>query len=198
MESEIEVSARHIHLSKADYEFLFGSGAEFKEIKELSQRGEYATDKLVKISGSRGEIEVRMLTPFRDISQVELSLTDCHTIGIDAPFETEAEEDAASVTLAGPSGEIERQAAIVARRHLHCNPAEAKSLGIADSDKVSVEVVSERGKIRFDDIEVRIKDSYQLRVQLDTDEGNAAGIKGNCIGKLIINKVETTQIRDTE
>lgn len=185
---EIEVSARHIHLSKTDFEFLFGPNATFSELHELSQRGEFKTDKEVEIIGPDGSLFATFLSPFRELTQVELSLTDCRQIGILAPYEIEISDGCSQISIKGSYGETSRCAAIVAKRHLHANGKEAKSLGFVDGQKVTVEVETKRGKITFFDVEVKIKSSYQLRVHLDTDEANAAGISGQTFGKLIIPK----------
>ena len=97
---EVEVSARHIHLSKNDFEFLFGPEGQYKEIKELSQSKEYATDKEVEIIGPRGKLSARFLSPFREKTQVEISATDCHQIGVFAPYEVDVSEGAAEIKIA--------------------------------------------------------------------------------------------------
>ena len=184
---EVEVSARHIHLSKEDFNFLFGSGATFKEVKELSQKEEFATDKIVTISGPDGQLPARFLSPFREKTQVELSLTDCVAIGISAPYEIDVFEGAAEIKISADQGEIQRRAAIVARRHLHCNPAEASELGFKDGQKLMAKIKTERGSLIYSGIEVKIAPNYRLRIHLDTDEGNAAGISSKCFGYLIDN-----------
>lgn len=51
----IETSARHIHLSQADLETLFGEGYELTKKKDLSQPGQFACVEKVKVVGTRGE-----------------------------------------------------------------------------------------------------------------------------------------------
>ncbi len=184
-EIEIEVSARHIHLSKNDYDFLFGAETPFKTIKELSQHGEFATDKIVTIVGPKGEISARFLSPFRSDTQTEVSLTDCYQIGIIAPYETNIANGCANVILKTDLGEIRRCAMMVAIRHLHASPDNAKELNIVDGQKISIAAETPRGKIIFADVNVKINKHYQLRFHLDTDEGNAAGITGKCFGEII-------------
>ena len=41
----IETSARHIHVSQEDFQLLFGEDAQLHYIKELSQPGQYTTEK---------------------------------------------------------------------------------------------------------------------------------------------------------
>ncbi|MCX6810900.1 MAG: PduL/EutD family phosphate acyltransferase [Candidatus Berkelbacteria bacterium] len=187
-EIEIEVSARHIHLSKDDYNFLFGAETPFKEIKELSQRKEFATDKIVTIVGPKGEIPARFLSPFRQETQTEFSLTDCYQIGVIAPYETEIIDGCADIILKTSNGEIHRCAMMIAKRHLHASPTDAAELKIKENQKVEIAVETPRGKIVFDDVNVKIDKNFQLRVHLDTDEGNAAGITDKCFGSLILDE----------
>jgi len=186
-EVEIEISARHVHLSEEDYKLLFGS-EKFSNLKELSQKNQFVTDKNVTLYGPKGSVSARFLSPFRQISQVELSLTDCIELGIEAPYKISADNQATGIKIVGSTDEIVRNAAIIAKRHLHLNPDDAKELGIQDRDLISVVSKTYRGKIIFEDVVARISDDYQLRVHLDTDEGNAAGIEGKIIGELISKK----------
>jgi putative phosphotransacetylase len=180
---EIEVSARHIHLSKKDFDFIFGN-MQFRNIKELSQRGEYATDKIVRLVGPKGEVSARFLSPFRDETQAEISLTDCIKIGVKPLFESDIHEGGSKAKIIGDAGEVDRKCIIVAKRHLHANTKDAKELNLHDRERVSVIIETKRGRINFEEVVVKIADSYQLRVHLDTDEGNAAGIIGTEFGEL--------------
>ena len=187
-EVEIEVSARHIHLSKSDYDFLFGAETPYKEIKELSQFDEFATDKIVTIVGPKGKLDVRFLSPFRPETQVEFALTDCFETGIVAPYETNIANGCANITLKTERAEIHRCALMVTKRHLHASPVDAKEFGISDGSQVKVAVATDRGRVVFDNVTVKVADNFQLRVHLDTDEGNAAGIKGAATGELIVDE----------
>lgn len=182
----VEVSARHIHLSEKDYDFLFGTDTPYKIIKKLSQIGEFATDKKLLIVGPEGELQARFLGPFREKTQVELSLTDCYQIGVKAPYQVEADNSATEIKIKGDNGEIVRNAAIVARRHLHISPRQAKDHGISKGSSSEISIESPRGRTSFSNLEIRIADNYRMSVHLDTDEGNAAGITGETRGLLEI------------
>jgi len=183
---EIEVSARHIHLSKEDYSLLFGAETAFNNIHELSQKNQFATDKVVRIIGPNNDLPARFLSPFRDRTQVELSLTDCFDIGISAPYKISVDDDATEIKISGSEGEITRRAAIITKRHLHIDQQSATAFGIKDGSNIALDIKTDRGKLSYDDIEVKVRSDFQLRVHLDTDEGNAAGIKQKTIGELII------------
>ena len=56
------VSNRHVHLSQADLDRLFGPGYELTKMKDLSQPGQYACKEMVTVCGPKGAIEkVRIL-----------------------------------------------------------------------------------------------------------------------------------------
>ena len=84
----VNVSARHVHVTPADLEVLFGSGAKLTKHKDLYQEGEFASEQLVTLVGPRQRIipNVRILGPTRDYTQVELSYTDGIYLGIDLPL----------------------------------------------------------------------------------------------------------------
>ncbi|MDO4573088.1 MAG: PduL/EutD family phosphate acyltransferase, partial [Clostridia bacterium] len=76
-EIAIEASARHVHLTEAALAALFGDAAVLEVRKELSQTGEFLSDKRVKLITPKGEIaDVAVLGPLRKAVQVELSATD--------------------------------------------------------------------------------------------------------------------------
>ena len=67
----IETSARHIHISREDFEFLFGEGAELHYVKELSQPGQYLCEERLTVRGPKGDFaNMAILGPFRRETQV--------------------------------------------------------------------------------------------------------------------------------
>lgn len=185
----IEVSARHIHLCQKDLDKLFGSGYELKIKKDLSQEGEFAAEETITMVGPKNKIEkIRVVGPLREKTQVELSYSDCFFAGIDAPLRLSGDvAGSAGAKIAGPAGEVElKEGVIVAKRHLHLNPKEAKELNLKNNDLVKVKVIGERGLV-FDNIVVRIKSNFRKSAHIDTDEANAAGLGKVCgRGELIL------------
>jgi len=186
MEIRIETSARHIHLTAEDYRTLFGEKDPTK-IKELSQK-DMACEESVTVIGPKASLtNVRVIVPFRERTQLEISKTDCFMIGIDAPLRISGSFPGADIQIKGPSGTINKDVAIVAKRHLHLPPSEAAELALSVGDIVGVEIPGSRG-LTFSHVVVRIDDKYTAALHLDTDEANAAGISNESIGDLIINK----------
>ncbi len=185
----VEISARHCHLSDADLEVLFGEGHKLHNIKELSQPGQYATEERVSIKGPKGQMDrVIVLGPTRNSTQVEVSATDARSLGIKAPIRMSGDiEGSAGCTLIGPAGEIQlKQGVIVAKRHIHATPDEAKEFGIKDGDIVSVRIDTEERSLTFGDVAVRVNPNFSAAMHIDTDEGNAANVLGSTMGTIII------------
>lgn len=186
----IEISARHVHLSEADANDLFGKDFVFRSIRELSQREQFVADAHVTLKTSKGSLSARVLCPHRPHTQIELSKTDAIALGIEPSVAASGEfETALDVMASGPAGERTlRKCVILQKRHLHCSPTEAKELGLQDHDLVSVRVDGARA-VTFHEVLVRVHPSYGLVLHLDTDEGNAAGvISGKSIGTLCKNE----------
>ncbi len=181
----VEISARHIHLTKDDFETLFGKDEVLDIRNYLSQPNEFASNKTVEVIGPDFVFDkVRILGPFRDYSQVEMSKTDAIKTGIDAPYKISGDLPGARVRVIGPKGEFVGAIAIVAKRHIHLSPEEAKRMRLRSGQHISVSTGGDRSII-FERIEVRVGENYSKCCHLDTDEGNAAGIDKKCIGTII-------------
>lgn len=185
----VEISARHIHLSKEDLETLFGKGYELTVKKALSQPGQFACEERVTVAGPKRELAgVSILGPVRSATQVELSLTDARSIGVSAPVRESGDiENSGSCKLIGPKGEIEiEKGVIAAKRHIHATPEDAEKMGLTDKQIVSVEIPTSNGRnLTFGDVVVRVSPSYALAMHIDTDEANAAGMAPNTMGTII-------------
>lgn len=173
----VETSARHVHLSQADLETLFGKGYVLTNKKDLSQPGQFACQEKVTVVGPKGETKMSILGPTRTQTQVEVSLTDARSLGIKALIRESGDiEGTAGCKLIGPAGEVEITCGVIAaKRHIHMTPADAKEFGVQDKDVVSVEVKSADRSLVFGDVVCRVSDSYALAMHIDTDESNAAG-----------------------
>lgn len=184
----VEVSARHIHLSKEHLEILFGEGYELTPKKDLSQPGQFACEERVKVVGAKKEFAgVSILGPVRPETQVELSLTDARSIGVAAPIRESGDvKGSGSCKLVGPCGEVElAEGVIAAKRHIHFTPEDGEKFGVVDNQIVSVKIESEGRNLVFGDVVVRISPKYAAAMHIDTDEANAAGIAGACNGVVI-------------
>jgi propanediol utilization protein len=176
-----------VHLTQTALETLFGAGAELGQKRALSQPGEFLSDKRVKITTPDGEIHgAAVLGPVRSAVQVELSQSDCRKLKLDAPVRLSGDlSGAADVTLQGTAGKYTAHgAAIIAKNHMHCTPAEAARLGIADGQSVNVRVNTARPVI-FEDVPVRVRETFSLAMHLDTDEANACALAAGNVGTLI-------------
>ena len=174
----VETSARHVHVSAADLETLFGAGYTLTPKKDLSQPGQFACEERVDVVGPKRTITgVSILGPTRPETQVELSLTDARSIGVAAPVRESGDiAGSGACKLVGPKGEVELTAGVIAaKRHIHMTPADAAEYNVEDKEIVAVLVESEGRSLTFGDVVVRVSPSYALAMHIDTDESNAAG-----------------------
>lgn len=175
----IGVSARHIHLTQEHVETLFGEGYQLTKKKEL-MGGQFASNERVTIVGLklRAIENVRVLGPVRKQTQVEISATDAISLGVNAPIrESGNVAGSAPIAVIGPKGAIYlNEGCIVAKRHIHMAPTDAMAAGVHDGDIVSVKADNERGTV-FNNVQIRVDDSFTLEMHIDTDEANAAKIK---------------------
>ena len=174
----IEISARHIHLCQKDCDKLFGKNYQLKILKSLSQGGEFASKEVLTIKTKKNQIiGVRVLGPVRDYSQVEISKTDAYHLGL-SPVSRESGDlqNTSGITLIGPMGEVKlKQGVILAYRHVHVSTLQAKKYNLKHSQLLKVKIGGDRALL-FDNVMVKVRDNYDWRMHIDTDEANAAGI----------------------
>jgi len=183
----IEVSARHVHLSKTDVARLFGDGAELIPKRPLSQPGQFLSDQRVNLIGPKGKFtRVAVLGPSRSETQVELSRSDAVTLGVEAPLRLSGQlENSGQVTIEGPKGSITiPKGVICAKRHVHVTPDVAARHGWKDKQIVCVETLTDRPVI-FKDVVLRVTETSKYRMHIDFDEANAANVQGFVLGKII-------------
>lgn len=175
----VGVSARHIHLTQEHVEELFGKGYRLTKKKDL-MGGQYACSETVTVVGLklRAIENVRVLGPVRKASQLEISATDAMKLGVAAPIRESGNiAGSAPVAVVGPKGVIYlKEGCIIAMRHIHMSPADAAAAGVHDGDIVSVKADNERGTV-FNQVKIRVNDSFTLEMHIDTDEANASKIK---------------------
>src|SRR5438477_6505328 len=176
----VNVSARHMHITPADLETLFGPGAKLTKLKDLYQEGEFASDQLVTLVGPRQRIipNVRILGPTRNYSQIELSYTDGIYLGIDLPLRISGNhENTPGCTVLGPKGAVQLSKGVIrAERHVHMSTADMEYYGVKDADYMRLRIQGPCG-VMFDRVKVRYHPKVVLEVHIDTDEGNACDLE---------------------
>ena len=184
----VGISNRHIHLSRADVDALFGKGYQLTHMKDLSQPGQFACKETLTIIGpSLRPIEnVRVLGPERKSSQVEISKTDSFVLKVKPPVrESGKTEGSAPITIIGPKGVVSlKEGCIIANRHIHMETKDGERFGVKDGDYVTVDAEGTR-RTRFYDVQVRVSDAFRLEMHLDTDDANAVGLSNGSIVKIV-------------
>lgn len=194
----VETSAHHIHLTQKSLDFLLGApDSRLVVRKELSQPGMFVSDTRLDLIGpvnpktgkSRSIVGVSILGPVRSYDQVELSATDARGLGVLAPLrESGNVKGSAPIQIVNPAnGKVLNlsEGAIVAQRHIHMAPEDAKAFNVKNGDIVKVEVEGTGRSLVFGDVVIRVSEQFRLAMHIDTDESNAASAGGLIYGKLV-------------
>ncbi len=182
----IESSARHVHLTKEAVECLFGKGTTLTKKRDLSQPGEFLSEQRLKLVTAKGEIaNVAVLGPERKAVQVELSMTDCRSLGIKAPVNLSGDlSGAGDVYLVSENAVYDaKSSVIVAQNHVHMTPQDAEYYGVKDSQSVKISVDTSR-PVTFENVIVRVSPKFALAMHIDFDEANACCLGKDSTGKL--------------
>ncbi|MDY0234596.1 MAG: phosphate propanoyltransferase [Gudongella sp.] len=183
----IALSNRHIHVCKEDLETLFGEGYELTRTKDLSQPGQFACEEKVDLVGPKRTIKgIRILGPVRPETQLEVSITDAFTLGINPIIRNSGDiKDTPGGKLVGPKGEVEiDKGIIVAARHIHMHTTDGEEYGVKDGQIVSIKTTGPRGLV-FENVLVRVHPTYALEMHVDVEEGNAAGVRNGDLVEII-------------
>ena len=183
----VEVSARHVHLTREAVDILFGAGHQLGKKKMLSQPGEFLSEERVKLVTPKGQIEnVAVLGPERKAVQVELSATDAKSLGLKAPVNLSGDlSGAADVVIIGPNGILKADGTvIIAKAHLHLTPADAQHYGLHDGQIISVKIDSPR-PITLDGVVARVRSDMALAMHIDFDEANAGMVGPGATGCIV-------------
>lgn len=183
-----ETSNHHVHLTRDSLDILYGKNYELTKLRDLSQPGEFASNERVSVVGANMKVieKVRILGPLREYTQAELSITDGYFLGLDLPTRISGNiKDSPSIIFIGPKGVLTlSEGAIRAARHIHMTPKDTECFQVKNGDRVKVEVSGEHGII-YKDVVIRVSQKSKLALHLDTDEANAANVKGTGLARIL-------------
>ena len=175
MKITIGISARHIHLTKDNFIKIFGYD-ELTKFKDIKQPGLYAAKETVKLKTANFEIDnVRILGPFRDYNQAEISKTDAYKFKVNPKVRRSGElDDTDYITVIGPKGQIDIPV-IIANRHIHISKKQADELNVKDRQLIPVKINSKKPGIILAEFKVSEEAFFELHI--DTDDANAFLLK---------------------
>jgi len=171
------ISNRHVHLTKEIYDLLFDE--EISKRNDLNQIGEFASNQTVTIKNGDKEIKnVRVMGPFREYNQIEISRRDARSLGVNPPVRRSGDlADSLEVTLETEKNSIVVKGLIIANRHIHMTKDDAKKYGVEDKQKVQIKVLGDKSGIM--DAEIKISDNAFYELHIDTDDANAFLLEDN-------------------
>ena len=182
---ELEASGRHVHVTKEQAQELFGHPLTPK--RPLSQPGQYLANERVTVVGPKGAFSnVAVLGPERKAGQVEVSLTDARTLGVEAPVRLSGDvKGSPGILLRGEMGCVTlAEGVIAAQRHIHLTPGDARKFGVADRQNVKLQTYTAR-PVLFENVAVRVSPDFASYVHLDYDEANACGFQKGDLGRIL-------------
>ena len=172
----LEASGRHVHITKAQAELLFGHGLTAK--RPLSQPGQFLCNERVTVVGPKGE--------FRNVAVLGPERKDARHLGLTVPVRLSGDvRDTPGVTLVGETGRITLDRGVMAaQRHIHLTPEAAKWFGVKDRQVVKLRTFTSRPCI-YEDVVVRVSADFAPAVHLDYDESNACGFTPGDYGRIL-------------
>ncbi len=182
---ELEASGRHVHLTKDQAITLFGH--DLTPQRPLSQPGQFLAKERVSIIGPKGEFSnVAVLGPARAEGQVEISLTDSRVLGLTPPIRQSGDiKGSPGILLHSEQATLSLSRGVIcAQRHLHLTKADAARFGVRDKQLVRLQTYTARPLV-FEDVVVRVSDSFASRAHLDFDEANACGFQPGDLGRIL-------------
>ncbi len=175
----VNISARHAHLTQGDVDVLFGPGYQLTPMKRLYQDTDFASNETIAVVGPRQKMipGIRILGPCRAFSQVELSLTDAISLGIDIPVRLSGDiEGTPGCLLIGPKGSLVLPRGVIkAERHVHMGPKDAEFHGVRAKDRMNLRVEGPC-PTTLEGLLVRTHPDWKLEVHIDTDEANCCDL----------------------
>ena len=171
------ISNRHVHLTKEVFDKLFDGELTIKT--KLNQVGEFAANETLTIIVGNQKIEnVRVVGPLRKYTQIEISKRDARFLGVNPPVRRSGNlENTPKIVLETSKGSVETDGLIIANRHVHMTPDEAKDLGVEDKQIIKIKIDGEKSGIV--DAEVKVSDNGYLELHIDTDDANAFLLQDN-------------------
>lgn len=189
MKVKVGISVRHAHLTKETYQKLFGN-TDIKKLRDLDQIGQYASESLITIKLGERKIEnVRIIGPLREYNQVEISRTDAYYLKVNPPIKSSGDlKESLPITIIGPKGEITlEKGLIIANRHIHLTKEDEKKYNLENEETVCIKIEGEKAGI-LKNVKLKVAENSSLALHLDTDDGNAFGLKTGDIVEVLKEK----------
>ncbi len=178
----INISARHVHLTKESIDVLFGHDLHI--YKKLNQVGQFAAEEVVTLKCGDKKIEnVRVVGPQRSYNQVEISAYDARGLGLTLPVRRSGDlHGAAFIEIETKRGKISGNFAIIANRHVHFSLDDAKKYGVLDGEMLALVIDGDKNGVvgAF----AKVSEDGFFEAHLDTDDANAFLIKSGKVGVL--------------
>lgn len=164
----IGVSNRHVHVTKNVWNKLFGD-KEMEVRNFLNQPGQFASTSTVDIKIDNLCLDhLRVVGPFREYNQVEISASDAKILGVNPPRRQSGDlKGSLPVKLCGPNGEVSLELGLIlADAHIHMDNEMARELKLNNNDEVWI--INDGSKLFK--AKIKISDNAYFELHIDKDE----------------------------
>ena len=164
----IGVSNRHVHVTKNVWNKLFGD-KEMEVRNFLNQPGQFASTSTVDIKIDNLCLNhLRVVGPFREYNQVEISASDAKILGVNLPRRQSGDlKGSLPVKLCDPNGEVSLELGLIlADAHIHMSNEMAKNLMLNNNAEVWI---MKNGNKLFK-AKIKTSDKAYFELHIDKDE----------------------------
>lgn len=172
----VVVAARHVRLSQAHLEVLFGSGSALVHAVPLPPTGTFASLDVVEVRGPAGAVQrVRVVGPLLRQTEVRIGHRDLVALGMDSALVARDPAASPGCTLVGPRGTVVLAAGMrVGLRRLTLTRELAADAGLEEGDRATVHVRGDRAR-ELRDVPVELGPAAWLSIDVDDANGIEVG-----------------------
>ncbi len=165
----VVVTVRHVRLSAAHLELLFGAGATLVDVCALPPTGTFASASVVDVRGPAGTLRhVRVLGPLVRQTEVRLLPREAGVLGLTAGADS-------GCTLEGPHGTVVLAGGVhLGLRRLALGAHDAQEAGLIDGAHTGVIVRGDRER-ELRDVPVHVGE-HGGWLEVDVDDANALDV----------------------
>ncbi len=171
MKVKLGISNRHAHLTKETYFKLFDY--DMTKDRELEQAGEFVAGEMITIKTDKDEFNnVRIIGPYRKYDQVEISRKDAIKLGLNPPVRRSGDiENSEFITIKTNKASVKIEGCIIAERHVHMSPYDAKVNNFYDKEEVLIKVLGDKGG--YMRAKIKLNEDVTPEAHIDTDDAAA-------------------------
>ncbi|MDF2539867.1 MAG: Propanediol utilization protein [Herbinix sp.] len=173
----VEIFDSHIHISKQDFQLLFGEQEKLIPVKQLTQPGLFVAKQMLNVKGMNGHsITLPIYGPFRARTQIEISQAEAKRINTDAIRQVSGSKGSGSVMLKnGQIGIVKEGCVIIPNMHLHIPPEFSSPFNLQHLQTTTLKLDG-KNDVVLREVVVRVSHMYVTQVHISREDAQKYGI----------------------